>query len=466
MIFKPYTYQNTAMDWIFRHKRCCLFLDMGLGKTVSTLTAVQDLMDLAEVRKTLVVAPKKVAETVWSKECEKWDHLFLRVSKVLGSSVQREKALSEDADVYVIGRDNFVWLVDFYKAKLPFDCLVIDELTSFKSNRSQRFKAMKGVSTTFDRVIGLTGTPAPNGLIDLWAPMYIMDQGARLGKSLTAYRDTYFNLRKWNNIIVKCTVKKGMDRVIRDRISDICLSMQAKDYLELPDMIVHDVMVDLGESKPKYDQFEKEQVLTFLEENSESNVIANSAAGLMNKLQQFAGGAVYDDDGNAHEIHTAKLDCLREIVESAMASECHVLVFYQFVSEIPRIASALKGWKVRKYDSGRDLDDWNEGKIEVLLAHPASTAYGLNMQQGGHIIVWYGLTWNLELYQQANARLHRQGQEAPVQVFRLLASETVDESVRRALSGKDGVQDALLHALSEMASKHGASYDNDKEGKR
>lgn len=450
MRFTPYQYQLKAMAWIKDHHRCGLFLDMGLGKTVSTLTAIQDLMDEAEVTSTLVVAPKKVAEATWSSEASKWDHLDLTVSKVLGTEKQRLAALETKADVYVTGRDNFVWLVEHYGGMLPFDCLVIDELTSFKSNTSQRFKAMRAVSPTFHRVIGLTGTPAPNGLIDLWAQMYCLDLGERLGKSLTRYRESYFYIRRWNNIIVKCTVRPGCEDIIRGKIADICLSMQSKDYLSLPEMIVHDVPVSLGDKLlGQYREFEQEQVLSFQEAHKDepSNIIANSAAGLMSKLQQFASGAVYDEDKTAHEIHDRKLEHLREIVEAAQSP---VLVFYQFIADIPRITKALKGFTVRKYESDKDLTAWNAGGIDVLLAHPASTAYGLNMQEGGHYIVWYGLTWNLELYQQANARLHRQGQQQPVQVFRLLASDTVDYKVADALQSKKGVQQSLLDALKEM----------------
>ena len=450
MRFNPYPYQQQAMQWIKDHKRCGLFLDMGLGKTVSTLTAIQDLMDEADVISTLVVAPKKVAEATWTSEASKWDHLDIVVSKVLGTEKQRIEALERKADVYVTGRDNFVWLVEHYHGSLPFDCLVIDELTSFKSNTSQRFKAMRAVSPTFHRVIGLTGTPAPNGLIDLWAQMYCLDLGERLGKSLTRYRESYFSIRRWNNIIVKCTVRQGCEDIIRGKIADICLSMQAKDYLSLPEMIVHDVPVDLGgKLLQQYKDFEQEQVLSFQEAHKDepSNIIANSAAGLMSKLQQFANGAVYDDEKEAHEIHDCKLEYLREIVEAAQSP---VLVFYQFIADIPRITKALKGFTVRKYESDKDLTAWNAGEIDVLLAHPASTAYGLNMQDGGHYIVWYGLTWNLELYQQANARLHRQGQKCPVQVYRLLASDTVDYKVKTALQSKKGVQQSLLDALKEM----------------
>lgn len=459
MKFRPYEYQQTAMKWIIEHPRCGLFLDMGLGKTVSTLTAVQQLIDDCEISKVLVVAPKKVAETTWSTEAEKWDHLKgLTVSKVMGTEKQRNLALQEKADVYVIGRDSFVWLVGKYGGNLPFDVLVIDELTSFKSSKSNRFKAMRMATPTVERVIGLTGTPAPNGLIDLWAQMYCIDQGARLGKSVTKYRETYFETHKWNNIVVRCEVKKGCEDIIRNRIADICLSMQAKDYLQLPDMVVHTTKVALSDAMMrKYSQFEKEKVLQFTEEHADepSNVLANSAAGLMNKLSQFANGAIYDDERNVHEIHDEKLDKLAEIVEAANGNS--VLVFYQYKHDVTRIKNKLKDYKVVAYEGEQDLKDWNAGKIDVLLAHPASTAFGLNMQDGGHYIVWFGTGWNLELYQQANARLHRQGQKYPVIVYKLICANTVDERADTALEGKKGVQQSLLDSLNYLIKKYSAS---------
>ena len=457
MNYRPYDYQRTAMQWIIDKPHCGLFLDMGLGKTVSTLTAVQQLIDDCEVSRVLVVAPKKVAETTWSTEAEKWDHLKdLRVVKVLGSEKQRCAALAEKADVYVTGRDNFVWLVGKYGGQLPFDVLVIDELTSFKSTKSERFKAMRIAAPSVNRVIGLTGTPAPNGLIDLWAQMYCLDQGERLGKSISRYRETYFETHKWNNIIVRCDVKKGCDKIIRDRIADICLSMQAKDYLQLPKLITHKVKVQLSpKTAAAYAKFEREKVLEFKTEHGEepANVLANSAAGLMNKLSQLANGANYDDERNAHEIHSEKLDRLAEIVEAANGSS--VLVFYQYKHDIPRIEAKLKGLKVVTYTGEGDLQQWNTGNIDVLLAHPASTAFGLNMQQGGHYIVWFGTGWNLELYQQANARLHRQGQEHPVTVYQLICENTVDERASAALEGKKGVQQSLLDSLNYLMRKYG-----------
>lgn len=457
MRFKPYQYQEAAVNWIKEHPRCGLFLDMGLGKTVITLTAMQDLMDECEVSRVLVVAPKKVAETTWTDEARKWDHLkALRVIKVSGTEKQRNMALLQQADVFVIGRDNFVWLTGKYRGMLPFDAVVIDELTSFKSSKSERFKAMRVATAGMKRVVGLTGTPAPNGLVDLWAQMYCIDQGERLGKSVTKYKDTYFQQRKWNNITVRCTVKKGCDKIIRDLISDVCLSMQAKDYLELPKLMVHTERVNLSEKMAKaYKYFERDKVLEFAENTvseKRPTVLANSAAALMNKLSQFANGAVYDAERSTHEVHSEKLERLQEIIEGANGNS--VLVFYQFRHDVDRIVKRLKGYRVRVYEGEKDLHDWNEGKIDVLLAHPASTAFGLNMQQGGHYIVWFGMGWNLELYQQANARLHRQGQKYPVTVYNLIAGDTVEERAVLCLEEKKSVQQGLLDSLDYLLRKH------------
>ena len=456
MKFRPYEYQQTAIKWIIDNPRCGLFLDMGLGKTVSTLTAMQQLMDDCEISRTLVVAPKKVAETTWTTEAQKWDHLkSLKVAKVMGTEKQRKLALAEKADVYVIGRDSFVWLVGIFGGMLPFDVLVIDELTSFKSSKSNRFKAMRMATPTAKRVIGLTGTPAPNGLIDLWAQMYCIDMGERLGRSVTKYRETYFETHKWNNIIVRCNVKKGYDEVIRKKIADICLSMQAKDYLQLPDLINHTIKVQLSTATMQaYTKFEREKVLQFQDEHQgeTANVLAQSAAGLMNKLSQFANGAIYDEDRNVHNVHDEKLDRLAEIIEAANGSS--VLVFYQYKHDAARIAEKFKGYRVKVYTDEKQLIEWNAGQVDILLAHPASTAFGLNMQDGGHYIVWFGTGWNLELYQQANARLHRQGQQYPVQVYNLVCSGTVDERAVTALENKKGVQQGLLDSLNYLIRKH------------
>lgn len=456
MIYRPYEYQAKATRFVIDHPNCGLFLDMGLGKSVITLTAIQDLIDNCEISRVLVVAPKKVAETTWTTEAAKWDHLQdLRVSKVMGTEKQRKIALTEKADIYVIGRDNFVWLVGLYGGALPFDVLVIDELTSFKNSKSQRFKAMRIARPSVSRVIGLTGTPAPNGLIDLWGQMYCIDMGERLGKSVTRYREDHFETHKWNNIVVRCDVKKGHEEIIRDSIADVCLSMQAKDYLQLPDMMMHTVPVEMSSATMEaYTKFEREKVLEFKQEHEgeTANILANSAAGLMNKLAQFANGAVYDEDRNVHEIHSEKIDKLAEIVEAANGSS--VLVFYQFKHDIPRIAKKLKGYRVEVYEGEKQLIDWNAGKIDVLLAHPASTAYGLNMQQGGHYIVWFGTGWDLELFQQANARLHRQGQMYPVTVYKLVGAHTVDERASASLESKKVKQQSLLDSLNYLINKY------------
>lgn len=461
MIYRPYEYQKTAERWIIEKPRCALFLDMGLGKTVATLTAMQRLIDDCDVNRVLVVAPKKVAETTWSTEAAKWDHLHsLRVVKVLGSERQRNAALESEADIYVTGRDNFVWLMGKYNGVLPFDAIVIDELTSFKSSKSQRFKAMRIASAGVRRVVGLTGTPAPNGLIDLWAEMYCIDRGERLGKSINRYRDTYFHVHKWNNIVVRCDVIKGGEQAIRGKIADICLSMQAKDYLQLPDLMVHTERVHLsGKTMAEYTKFEREKVMEFQSEHGQepANVLATSAAALMNKLSQFANGAVYDEVMAVHEVHDEKIDRLVEIVEAANGSS--VLVFYQYKHDAARISAKLKGYEVRIYQGAKDLEDWNAGKIDVLLAHPASTAYGLNMQAGGHNIVWFGTGWNLEHYQQANARLHRQGQQHPVMVYKLICEGTVDERAAAALEGKKSVQQNLLDSLKYLEAKYGRTQE-------
>lgn len=456
MKYHPYEYQAKATRFVIDHPECGLLLDMGLGKSVITLTALRELMDDCEISTALVVAPKKVAETTWTTEAAKWNHLQgMTVAKVMGTEKQRKMALAEKADVYVIGRDNFVWLVGLYGGRLPFDVLVIDELTSFKNSKSQRFKAMRIARPSVRRVIGLTGTPAPNGLMDLWGQMYCIDMGERLGKSVTRYRETHFETFRRNNIVLRCDVKKGHEEIIRNSIADICLSMQAKDYLQLPDLMVNTVPVELSpEVMDAYNRFEREKVLEFRQEHAgePSNILANSAAGLMNKLAQFANGAVYDEDRNVHEVHGEKLAKLAEIVEAANGNS--VLVFYQFKHDIPRIRKKLRGFRVDVYEGERQLLDWNAGKIDVLLAHPASTAYGLNMQQGGHYIVWFGTGWDLELFQQANARLYRQGQKYPVTVYKLIGAHTVDERASASLESKKARQQSLLDSLNYLIRKH------------
>ena len=456
MEFKPYPYQQRAIAWVKARPRCLLFLDMGLGKSVIALTALSALMDYGEVGKVLVVAPKKVAETTWADECEKWSHLRgLRVSKIIGTEKKREKALAADADIYVIGRDNFVWLAKRLKGKVPFSSLVLDELTSFKSPNSQRSKAVRKLTPFFDRVIGLTGTPAPNGYEDLWAQVYCVDSGARLGRTSSWYLTTYFTAYTTPTHTVY-TLRKGAGEAIRAKLSDIALTMQAKDYLQMPSMIVHDIRIDLpAEIMKQYRELEREMVVDLTEKEQQGGTImATSAAALMNKLSQFANGSVYNAEHEAQEVHAEKAERLAELVEQAKSP---VLVFYQYKHDIPRILEKLKGYKTEIYKDADSLRRWNARKTDVLLAHPASTAYGLNMQQGGHYIVWFGTGWDLELYQQANARLHRQGQTHPVTVYRLIAKGTVDERAAAALDNKKSVQQALMDGLKGLMDKYKCS---------
>lgn len=453
MKFEPHPYQRRAIAFIKEHPRCCLFLDMGLGKTVSTLTALSDLIDEAEVRKVLVIAPKKVAESTWSQEAGKWGHLGgLRVVQVMGTEKQRKTAMADGSgDIYVMSRDNVVWLLENYSRSLlrtrpMFDCIVIDELTSFKSHQAKRFKALRKMTAFASRVIGLTGTPVPNSLLDLWAEIYCIDGGERLGKFIGRYREAYFNAVPIGKVATKYVPKDGAERAILGKIGDICLTMQAKDYITLPDRIevTDEVMLSTSVLK-RYKDFERGMVLEFRKDMEEGKVTAENAAGLMNKLAQFANGAVYDEGRNVVEVHGEKLSRLGEIVE---ASSGPVLVFYQFRHDLDRIKKAIPS--ARAYEGDEDLRDWNEGNIDVLLAHPASTAYGLNMQAGGHTIVWYGTGWNLEHYQQANARLHRQGQEHPVIVHRLVCPGTVDERELAAIDRKAGTQQGVMDELKRL----------------
>ena len=422
-----------------------LFLDMGLGKTVITLTAIEDLMyDRFDVSRVLVIAPKRVAEDTWSREHRKWDHLKdLRVSVVCGSAAQRKKALAEDADIFVIGRDNVVWLTEILQ-EWPFDMVVIDELSSFKSNQAKRFKALRKVLPRSRRVVGLTGTPSPNSLMDLWAEIYLLDRGDRLGKTIGCYREEYFRPGKTDgHVVYNWEPRKGAREKIEKLISDICVSMSAEDYLELPERIDVEVPVVLSEKeRALYDEMEREQILSMGDEDDP--VVALNAAGVMGKLLQMANGAVYTEKGNVVRIHEAKLDALEEIIDTAGEP---VLVFYSYRHDKEAICKRIKG--VREISGPADIADWNDGKIPVLIAHPASVGYGLNLQDGGHVIVWYGLTWSLEQYQQANARLYRQGQQKPVIVHHLITEGTVDEQVMRAIKHKDTSQAALLAALKE-----------------
>lgn len=393
--------------------------------------------------KVLVIAPKRVAEDTWSREHEKWDHLKdLTISKVLGSRRDRIKALEADADIYVIGRDNVKWLVEYYGKSFPFDAIVIDELSSFKNPQSQRFRALRKVIPGVKRVIGLTGTPSPNGLIDLWAQVYLLDQGERLERTLGSYRHKYFTAGASNGYIVYQWVpRKGSPETIRDKISDICISMSASDYLTLPKRIDNEIRIRLSDpDMEQYRQMEANQIIRI----GDKAVVALNAAAVMTKLLQMANGAVYSDDGEIVSVHSWKVEALEEIIDT---SESPVLVFYSFRHDLTAIRSKIKD--ARMLERPEDIRDWNDGKVKVLLAHPASVGYGLNLQEGGNVIVWYGLTWSLEQYQQANARLHRQGQTKPVIIHHLIAEGTVDEQVMKALKAKDTSQSALLAALKE-----------------
>ena len=444
MNFKPYPYQQKAIDHILSHPSSALFLDMGLGKTVCTLTAIKELLDCFEVSKVLIIATKRVALSTWTDEAAKWEHLHdLRLSRVLGTERERKAALGRDADIYVINRENVVWLTEYLGSDWPFDMMVIDELSSFKSSSAKRFRALRRFRPRVHRVVGLTGTPASNGYMDLWAEMYLLDQGERLGKTITGYRSQYFRPGRQNGYVVyDWKLLPGADKVIQSRISDICLSMSAVDYLELPELLVNDVRVPLPEKAMKaYKKMERDKVLEVLDQE----ISAFQAATLMGKLLQMANGAVYDDDGGVTEIHKAKLDALGELLESAQGQP--VLCFYSYKHDLERIREAFKSYEPRTLDSEKDIRDWNEGRIRLLLAHPASAGHGLNLQAGGHILVWFGLPWSLELYQQANARLHRQGQTERVIVHRILAEGTADDIVREKLERKGLTQDELLEKL-------------------
>lgn len=450
MIFKPHAYQQHCIEQILKVKKLGLFLDMGLGKTVTTLTAVKELKyNRFQVRRVLIIAPKKVAEGTWTKEAAKWDHTkMLRVSPVLGSQTKRIRALNTPADLYIINRENVVWLVDYYRNAWPFDMVVVDESSSFKSHSAKRFKALASVGSYIDRLVELTGTPSPNGLDDLWAQVFLLDGGERLGKRYTQFRERYFqpDKRGADGMIYSYEVKPGSEGSILERISDICISMKSEDYLQLPDITYHEIPVELDSKASKaYYELEREMVLALPEDEEEISV--TSAAALSNKLLQLANGAVYDEDHSVHEVHGCKVEAFMELIESLQGKPA--LVFYNFQHDRTRILKALEktGLRVRELKTTQDEDDWNARKIDILLTHPASSAYGLNLQQGGNHVIWFGLTWNYELYTQANKRLHRQGQEEKVIIHHLICSGTRDEDVMEALKRKDDVQSWVMESL-------------------
>lgn len=446
-------YQLRAVEHIEENPYCGLFLDMGLGKSVSTLTAILDLLEGCVISKVLVIAPKRVAQTTWKDEVNNWKHLKgLRLSVIDGTADQRRAAMMVDADIYTISRDNVCWLVQEYGGvKLPYDLVVIDELSSFKNHASKRFKALRKVRKFIPRVVGLTGTPSPNGLIDLWAQMYLIDEGQRLGKSIGRYRDEFFTAGQRNGDIVYSYVPKSpaeeTEQKISARISDICLSMEAEDYLKMPDKIMIYDNVEMDEKDYKrYKEFERERILELID--SDEPLSAASAAALSNKLQQFANGAVYDSERNVMQVHDRKIEKLKELVEAANGNP--VLVAYSFKHDLDKITEALKEYKPVKLQTPADMQRWNEGKIQVLITHPASAGHGLNLQKGGNIIIWYGNTWSLELYLQFNARLYRQGQKKPVYIHHIVTKGTVDEKIIRSLGGKKDTQDGLMNCIKEL----------------
>lgn len=449
MIFTPHAYQQHCIEKIQEIKKIGLFLDMGLGKTVTTLTAIKDLKyNRFQVRKVLVIAPKKVAEGTWTKEKDKWDHTkMLRVSPVLGSLSKRIRALNTPADIYIINRENVVWLVDYYRNAWPFDMVVVDESSSFKSHTAKRFKALASMGGHIDRLVELTGTPSPNGLNDLWSQVFLLDGGERLGRKYTQFRERYFDPGdRGNNVIYNYKVKPGSEGSILEKISDICISMKSEDYLQLPDVTYNQIPVILDQKSSKaYYDLERKMVLALPE--AEEEISVTSAAALSNKLLQLANGALYDEAHNVHEIHNCKIEAFTELIESLQGKPA--LVFYNYQHDRDRILEALKdsGLRVRELKTTWDEDSWNNWEIDILLTHPASSAYGLNLQRGGNHVIWFGLNWNYELYTQANKRLHRQGQKEKVFIHHLVCIGTRDEDVMQALERKDDVQNWVMESL-------------------
>ena len=449
MKFIPHDYQRYAAEFIITHPISALLLDMGLGKTSITLTAINDLLfDSFEIHKVLVVAPLRVARDTWSAEIEKWEHLKnLQYSVVVGPAQERLKALCTPADIYIINRENIQWLVEESGLTFDFDMAVIDELSSFKNHQSKRFKAFMKVRPKLKRIVGLTGTPASNGLMDLFAEFKLLDMGERLGRLIGQYRNAYFQPDKRNGMVVYSYKPLPVaEQRIYDKISDITISMKATDHLKMPELISAEYMVQLSENeKEKYDRLKKD--LIFSTENNE--VTAANAASLSNKLSQMANGAVYSDDGETVHIHDRKLDALEDIIESMNGRP--LLVAYWFKHDLERIK---KRFEIREIKSSEDISDWNSGKIPVALIHPASAGHGLNLQSGGSTLVWFGLTWSLELYQQTNARLWRQGQTADTVVIQhIIAKSTIDEQIMKALKTKDTTQAALITAVKAEVHK-------------
>jgi SNF2 family DNA or RNA helicase len=470
-VYKPWPYQAYTTQRIIESDQLLLsdgrsavgpFLDMGLGKTVSTLTAIDELIyERKDVKKVLVVAPKLVVEETWPKEVKKWAHLSrLRVSVVSGDERARNKALEAKADIYLVSRDNVVWLVGRYSVKPPFDMLVVDELSSFKSPKSKRFKALRSWVVHFKRVVGLTGTPRSNGLIDIWSQIYLLDRGERLGSTVTGYRERYFRPgKRQGHIVYSYDLKKGdpllgadiYERQIYDKIGDICFSMKAKDYLDVPPLLEQDVVIEMPQPLlQEYLKFEKDQILAATDERGE--IAAFNAAALTGKLQQFASGAIYDENKVWHEVHRCKIEALREDIEAANGQP--FLLFYHYQHSLERILQSLQEFNPVKLEGAKQIEAWNSGKIQLLLAHPASTGHGLNLQHGGHYMGWFDLTWSLELYLQAVARLHRQGQSLPVINRRYIMAGTIDTDIADSLKNKNSSQEAMLAAIKARISRY------------
>jgi SNF2 family DNA or RNA helicase len=461
MNYTPHGYQQHATEHIINNDGCGLLMDMGLGKTVATLTAINQLMfDDLEVSKVLVIAPKRVAEHTWINEKDKWDHLkHLRLSTVLGDERQRKETLKAKADIYVINRENVAWLISFYGGAFPFDMVVIDELSSFKSPKSVRFKALRMIRPKVKRIVGLTGTPAPNGLLDLWSQIYLLDQGERLGKTFGGFKERYFT-KDPHKPFAKYEMRKqteddliGEDyyeKKIYEKIGDICISMKKEDWLDLPPRVDSTIEIILPKRiMQQYEDFECKQILAM--EDTEDISVVNAAA-LSNKLLQFANGAVYDSEKNWHQVHGEKLEALEEAVEAANGQP--VLVCYSYKHDVERIMRHMKAYKPEILKKASDVDRWNKKEIPLLLGHPASMGHGLNMQEGGHNLIWFGLPWGLEFYQQACARLDRQGLIEALLNQRLITKGTMDEDVLKALDSKAVGQEALMQAVKARVEKY------------
>lgn len=444
MKYEPHDYQRHTTQFIIDHPQAAILLGMGMGKTISTLTAIDELINNHfQVRRALVIAPVRVARDTWPAEIKKWDHLaHLTVSTIIGTVKQRTTAANRPADIYTIGRENIPWLVKHHGKHWPYDMVIIDELSSFKNPQAKRFKALKKVRPYIRRIVGLTGTPAPNSLLDIWAPFRLIDNGQRLGKFITHYRDQYFLPDKRNGqVIYSWKLRPGADQAIYDNIADITVSMRTTDYLTLPEVTHQHIEVHLTPKEQKMiDTLKNDLVLDI----GDDTIDAANAATLSLKLQQLAGGAIYNDNGDIIEVHDQKLRALAELVDQADGNT--LLVAYWFRHERDRILATIPGARV--LDTEQDFSDWNAGRVQVGLIHPASAGHGLNLQSGGHIMVWYTTPWSLELYEQANARLHRQGQTEPVSIIHIDTAGSIDQDVHVALARKDITQSALIAAVA------------------